>query len=172
MRKILEYFVVTIIGVVLVAAILVFIILPRLDWSATGKPGYAEKWVTGYALRHWIQAKASDQSNPMPPTPENLQIGQREFDEHCAVCHGFDGGGRNELHADFNPPVARLASGLKRVPDGKLYFIIANGIRLTGMPGFGPYHNPDTLWRIILWVRHFPQLTDQEKAAIQEKMKD
>jgi mono/diheme cytochrome c family protein len=53
--------------------------------------------------------------------------------------------------------------------DGALYFIVSNGIRMSGMPGFGTKHSSDELWKIILWVRHFPELTPQDRARIQSK---
>jgi mono/diheme cytochrome c family protein len=53
--------------------------------------------------------------------------------------------------------------------DGEIYFIVSNGIRMTAMPGFGTRHSADELWKIILWVRHFPNLNPQERAAIQAR---
>src|SRR4029077_7566596 len=91
----------------------------------------------------------------------------REFGEHCAVCHGADGSAHDRLGANFYPPIARLERGAPGWSDGELYFIIGNGIRYTGMPGFGAHHKSETIWKIILWIRHLPHLTAQEKAQIQ-----
>jgi hypothetical protein len=40
------------------------------------------------------------------------------------------------------------------------------------MPGFGASHSSDELWEIILWVRHFPDLTPPERATIQARMNE
>ncbi len=37
------------------------------------------------------------------------------------------------------------------------------------MPGFGARHKPETIWKIILWIRHLPHLTAQEKADLQNE---
>jgi mono/diheme cytochrome c family protein len=113
---------------------------------------------------------ASSENNPIPPTPENLRDGEREYNEHCAVCHGLGGNGENQLGADFYPPVARLHEDLVTLSDGVLYFIVSNGIRMSGMPGFGPRHTANEIWKIALWVRHLPNLTPQERAAIQTRL--
>ena len=44
-------------------------------------------------------------------------------------------------------------------------------VDLTQGERFGRAHSPDELWKIILWVRQFPNLSAQERAAIQARMK-
>ena len=43
---------------------------------------------------------------------------------------------------------------------------------MTAMPGFGTRHSADELWKMILWVRHLPNLTPQERAAIQTRIEN
>jgi hypothetical protein len=53
-------------------------------------------------------------------------------------------------------------SRTQRLSDGELYYIIQNGVRLTGMPGWGSPadndHNEHT-WELVLLIRHLPSLT-------------
>jgi mono/diheme cytochrome c family protein len=127
--------------------------------------------LASYVTFHWISRNAEEQSNPFRPTPENLKAGQEDFDEHCAGCHGLTGSGENRLEADFYPPVAKLTGGTQKWSDGELYFIIANGICMTAMPGFGRNHEPKEIWGIILWVRHLAQLSPDEKATLESRMR-
>jgi len=47
--------------------------------------------------------------------------------------------------------------------DGELYYTINNGVRLSGMPAFGPPGDKDTdSWKLVCFVRHLPQLTPAE----------
>ena len=48
----------------------------------------------------------------------------------------------------------------------KLIWIVKNGIKLTGMPAFGPTHSDDEIWAVIRFLRHLPQLTEQEEARL------
>jgi mono/diheme cytochrome c family protein len=167
-RTLLDIFIV---GALAVMALLVaiFLLLPRLNWSAIRKPGQIEKKLAGYATSNWIRRNADTHPNPLPPTPENLKAGQSDYEEHCAGCHGLEGDGENRFEADFNPPVPKLTGGTKKWSDGELYFIIANGISMTGMPGFGKNHDPKEIWGMVLWMRHLAQLSPPEKEAIKSR---
>ena len=158
-------------GALAVMAILVaiFLLLPWLNWSAIRKPGQMEKKLAGYATSNWIHRNAGTQSNPLPPTPENLKAGQNDFEEHCAGCHGLEGDGENRFEADFYPPIPKLTGDTQKWSDGELYFIIANGISMSGMPEFGKNHDPKEIWGMVLWVRHLAQLSPPEKEAIESR---
>jgi mono/diheme cytochrome c family protein len=158
-----------VVGALAVMAMLVAILLlfPAMNWSALRKPGHMENKLAGYVTSHWIRRNAVTQSNPLPPTPENLKTGQSDYEEHCAECHGLEGDGENRFDADFSPPVPKLTGGTQKWPDGEIYFVIANGISLTGMPGFGKNHAPKEIWGMVLWVRHLAQLSPPEKQAIE-----
>ena len=168
--RIIGFLVALAVAVAIGALIVIFLVMPQLNWSAIGKPFPAEKWIAHYVRHNWVKDNAPDERNPVAATPENLKAGEEEYDEHCAFCHGLDGSARNEIKADFYPPVARLMHGEASLSDGEVFFIISHGIRMTAMPGFGATHSPDEIWKIILWVRHFPHLTPQERAAIEAKM--
>jgi mono/diheme cytochrome c family protein len=156
-------------GCTLLGAIALLVVAPRMNWSASTAPGAVEKSMTGLVLRQWVQRNAPTDHNPLPPTAAHLGAGRREFGEHCAVCHGADGSAHTRLGADFYPPIARLERGAPGWSDGELFFIISNGIRYTGMPGFGARHKPETIWQMILWIRHLPTLTAQERAGLQNE---
>jgi mono/diheme cytochrome c family protein len=151
--------------------IVLFFILPSMNWSATCRPGQMESRLANYITSQWIRRNADEQRNPFRPNPENLKAGQGDFDEHCSGCHGLTGNGENRLEADFYPPVAKLTGETQKWSDGKLYFIIANGICMTGMPGSVKEHDPKEIWGMILWVRHLAQLSPPEKTALESRMR-
>jgi mono/diheme cytochrome c family protein len=170
--KLLKFLVTAVIGVVVAAMLLLFLVMPRMQWNATARPSAAEAWIARYVLSKWVRNNAPSESNPIPPTAENLREGEHEYDEHCAVCHGLDGSAENRIGGDFHPPITRLSKGVKFLSDGQFYFIVSNGIRMTAMPGFATRHSSDELWKTILWVRHFPNVTPQERATIQAPTKE
>jgi mono/diheme cytochrome c family protein len=155
---------------VMVVLIAILLVLPAKNWSSIRKPGHIENKLAGYITSHWIRRNADAHSNPLPPTPENLKAGQSDFEEHCAGCHGLDGDGENRFEADFYPPVPKLARNTQKWSDGELYFIIANGISMSGMPGFGRNHEPKEIWGMVLWLRHLAQLSPPQKEALESRM--
>jgi len=48
--------------------------------------------------------------------------------------------------------------------DGQLYYIIQNGIMLSGMPAFGtPTDNDPDSWKLVTFIRHLPALSQSEE---------
>jgi mono/diheme cytochrome c family protein len=158
-------------GALAMMAVLVAIlfILPSMNWSALRKPGHIENRLAGYIRSNWIRRNADTHPNPLLPTSENLKAGQSDFEEHCAGCHGLEGDGENRFEADFSPPIPKLTGSAQKWSDGELYFTIANGISMTGMPGFGKNHDPKKIWGMVLWLRHLAQLSPPEKAALESR---
>jgi mono/diheme cytochrome c family protein len=168
-RRALLYIMI-LIGAVIAVLILILRLLPSINWPATRKPGQLETRLADYVTSNWVRRHAAKETNPFRPTPENLKAGQGDFEEHCATCHGLDGSGENRFEADFYPPVAKLNDAdAQEWSDGELYFIIANGIPMSGMPGFARNHDAKEIWGMILWMRHLAQLSPPEKAAMESR---
>ena len=91
------------------------------------------------------------------------------FADHCATCRGNDGSGDtlfgNGLYP--KPPDMRRA-GTQGKSDGELYYIIENGVRLSGMPAFGEHAGTDDAetWRLVVFIRHLQQITTDELQAM------
>ena len=171
MRRALAIIIVAAVALAAVVVLAIVVVLPRLDWSAAAEPGEIETKLAGTVISGWVRRNASGQPNPFTETAQNLKVGQSGYDAHCASCHGHDGSGQNRFEADFYPPVPKLTGDLQQLSDGELYFIIANGIRYSGMPAFKADHSADDIWRTVLWVRHLARLTPREKAALEARQK-
>jgi mono/diheme cytochrome c family protein len=154
------------------AAITWAFVLPRLDWSAQQKPGVIEEKLANNIVARWVKRNGDSTTSPFAstPTPANLMMALKEYEEHCAACHGADGSGRDRFEADFYPAVPNLIGTTTKLSDAQLYFIITNGIRNTAMPGFGKNHSADDIWRTILWMRHLAKLPTEERVAIGREM--
>ena len=50
--------------------------------------------------------------------------------------------------------------------DGEIHYIIANGVQLTGMPGWSSPHQEteDDSWKLVLFIRDLRPLTGNEKS--------
>jgi len=68
------------------------------------------------------------------------------------------------------PPDLSLPRTQKR-SDGNLFWIIGQGIRMTGMPAFAPTHTEDEIWKMVAFVRHLPNLTQEERSRLTVKEK-
>jgi mono/diheme cytochrome c family protein len=85
------------------------------------------------------------------------------FADHCATCHSNDGGGQTIFGKGLYPkPPDLRAAGTQNKSDGELYYTIQNGVRLSGMPAFSEIHTTEKTWRLVLFIRHLPQITPEE----------
>jgi hypothetical protein len=64
------------------------------------------------------------------------------------------------------PPDLRLAE-TQKLSDGELFWTIENGVRFTGMPAFAPPHGSQDDWKLVLFIRHLPQLTMEERVEME-----
>jgi mono/diheme cytochrome c family protein len=104
-------------------------------------------------------------------TPDMLKEGMAHFADHCAVCHGPDGNGDTEMGRGLypRPPDMRLPA-TQQLSDAELFYIIENGVRLTGMPGWGNGTKEGEMssWHLVGFIRHLPQMTDNEIADMDD----
>ena len=103
--------------------------------------------------------------NPVPRSPEVLAKGMAHFADHCAICHGNDGRGQTEIGRNLYPKAPDMtAPPTQSLSDGEIFFIIKNGVRLTGMPAWGedaPEDDTDS-WHLVHFIRHLPEITADE----------
>jgi mono/diheme cytochrome c family protein len=135
----------------------------RRGFSARDNPSAMEAYLARTARKLSIPASERDAKNPFTPTPEVLSEARAHFADHCATCHGNDGSGKTEIGQNLYPKVPDIRqSETQNLTDGQIYSIIHNGIRLTGMPAWGGPGKDDDSWKLVLFIRHRPQMNPQE----------
>ncbi len=140
-------------------------------FSARDEPTAVEAFVARRLRNFSIPREHRDARNPVALTPVVLARAREHFADHCASCHGNDGRGQTTLGRNLYPkaPDMQLAD-TQGLPDGHLFWIIKNGVRLTGMPAWGEDTPEDdsTTWELVHFIRHLPKLTPEELAEMRE----
>ncbi len=168
----LAYIMFALMALVTITLSTIFLLMPRMNWSAAVKPSTLENRIASTVRKRWIAIHRPDQRNPLTLTPDNLISGREDYDEHCSVCHGIDGSGKNRIEAEFYPRVPRLTGDTQQLSDAEIYFVIANGVALSAMPAFGERHRPEEIWKLVMWVRHLAALTPDERKKIERETSD
>jgi mono/diheme cytochrome c family protein len=139
--------------------------------SAKNAPGRTETVLARRLRSAAIPRAAREQRNPVAPSADAIKEGMEHFADHCAICHANDGSGDTEMGRGMYPraPDMRQAA-TQNLTDGQLFYIIENGVRLTGMPAWGGGSEHDTTdnWRLVHFIRHLPKLTDAEIEAMKK----
>ena len=132
-------------------------------FSARAQPSPPERLVARAARRLAVPRAGRDARNPISFSPEVWAEARSHFANHCASCHGNDGRGDTDMGRNLYPkaPDMRLPD-TQRLTDGELYWIIQNGVRLTGMPAWGDGSGSDAdTWKLVHFVRHLKDLTEE-----------
>lgn len=139
--------------------------------SARSQPGRIES-LAAHAIRGVaIRTRTGGVTNPVPVSDAVIKEGMEHFADHCTACHGNDGSGDTETGRGLYPraPDMRLPA-TQNLSDGELFYIIENGVRLTGMPAWstGTKEGETSSWHLVHFVRHLPRLTDEELALMED----
>lgn len=106
-----------------------------------------------------VPPESRDQVNPYANDPSAWRSAVAHYEDHCASCHGTDGRGHTEMGEHMYPRVPDLSgASVQQLSDGTLFYIIQNGVRWTGMPGWKSEHRADETWRLVALVRQIPSL--------------
>lgn len=106
-----------------------------------------------------IPLEAGKKTNPLPETNEVVSQGQEVFLGSCAQCHGADGRADTEIGRNMAPPAMDLStSHVQHWSDAKLFWIIQNGVRLTGMPAWHSSISEDDTWKLARFIHKLPSL--------------
>ena len=134
-------------------------------------PGALETAVARTARHTLIPSAARRRTNPSTATPEIIREGMEHWADHCATCHGNDGAGQTSIGQGLypKPPDMRQAA-TQSLSDGELFYIIEEGVKITGMPawGTGTPEGEAASWHLVQFIRQLPSLTEDDLARMEE----
>jgi len=94
---------------------------------------------------HRAPVEATQWQNPYAGQPEATFAGKKLYLHRCAQCHGPDGKGKEKAPSLRAPVIQNAAPGV-------LFWMVKNGNRKNGMPGWAGL--PDQqIWQVITYVK-------------------
>ena len=112
---------------------------------------------------------------PSLKDPKMEEAGFHHFHETCRLCHGAPGIAQDEFAKGLYPDPPDLASPdlQQEMNDAKIFWIIKNGLKMTGMPSFGVTHSDQEIWDIVAFVDRLSTLKpDIYKTMVKETRKN
>ena len=139
-------------------------------FSARERPSLIERWAALRARAMALPAGAKERANPVPASLEVLAEARAHWADHCASCHANDGSGDVVMGKHMYPPSPDMRKpATQNLSDGELFYIIQNGIRLTGMPAWGGSdHDAEDSWKLVHFIRHLPDMTLEERKQMEK----
>jgi mono/diheme cytochrome c family protein len=130
-----------------------------------------EKRIARVAL-HARLNKEAPKSSPISASDEVYASAASIYRNHCAVCHGLPGQDKTAIaKGEFpKPPELLKGKGVTDDPAGETYWVVANGIRLTGMPGFSDSLSSEQMWQVSLLLANADKLPTTTLSALQRPL--
>jgi len=149
-----------VLGIVFSVFALVFYLTRVMPVKTEGGPVPFEWKIAHSAVHHAIGADA-DKASPLPLDGATLAAGAHIYREQCAVCHGDLGRPPSPTAKGMFPDPPQLLppqTGVTDDPVGETYWKVRNGIRMTGMPGYGASLSDTEIWQVSMFLAHANQL--------------
>ncbi len=130
-----------------------------LACSAHKQPSRLETALANMAKDVVIPIEAKNLKNPLLASDEVVGQGEQIYMQACGICHAMDGHAGTDLGRAMYPPAMDLTSPhVQHWTDAELFWIIQNGVRMTGMPSWKSTISENDTWKVAHFVHSLPRL--------------
>ena len=133
-------------------------------FSARDEPSAPEAFAARLMRSLSMPAGAKALASPKRVDDAGIAGARMHWADHCALCHANDGSADTPIGRGLYPKPPDMRSALTQSKsDGELFFIIENGVRLTGMPAWSVNgSHAEESWALVAFIRTLPRLTAEE----------
>jgi mono/diheme cytochrome c family protein len=136
--------------------------------GADNPPGSLERFLASRAMEAYVDKHAPEGKNPTEVTPANLTEGAKDYESHCAFCHGGANATNSPMRDKFSPPVPQLINRIPHDDDAWLFWVTKHGVRMTAMPSWSDVMSDDEIWKVIAFIKNSDKLPAETAAAWQK----
>lgn len=128
-------------------------------------------WSVTYRLMEAVRTQSirAHAAGIVPPgdmaTEARIVGGTSHFATHCASCHSGPGVAADDMAEGMYPKPPVLTDIAQRYTPGQLFWILKNGIKMSGMPSWAD-HGDDQLWNVVAFLEKLPSLNAQEYSRL------
>ncbi len=127
--------------------------------------------IVRWALIQVRSASINRYANDVPPAainnPSSVQAGAKAFAAHgCANCHGAPGVNWAKFSEGLHPDPPDLKEVVDHRSPSQLFWVVKNGINMTGMPSFALAGvKDDEIWQIVAFLKKLPNVSEADYKA-------
>jgi len=135
------------------------------DVSATDEHLAPTYWLLDTAMRRSVQQRAEQISVPDLGQPGQVRRGNALYRQHCVQCHGAPGVAPERFALGMTPAPANLAYTGRAWSPAEVFWVVKEGLKMTGMPAWKYRMVDEDIWAIVSFVRELPKLSPEEYRA-------
>jgi mono/diheme cytochrome c family protein len=140
--------------------------------AATVKDNPLISWLLHTTMEKSVERHAQNIEVPDINKNEMILTGLSDYVEMCAQCHGEPDKPSGILTQGLNPAPPNLKHLAEAGTAAEMFWIINNGIRMTGMPAFGNTHQADEIWPVVSFLQSAKDMTPSEFKRMKSTVED
>ncbi len=137
----------------------IFIYSGTYNIGATVPHSEIATWVFNTVKMSSVRKHSEGIKEPSLEGEALVREGFEHYDDMCVGCHGAPG---TDPAKEFNPAPPALADVVLELRPAELFWIIKNGIKMTGMPESGSTHSDDEIWGIVAFAIRLPEISPEQ----------
>jgi mono/diheme cytochrome c family protein len=118
-------------------------------------------WLTHETMIHSVDRRAEGIAAPASVSAAQVVAGFCAYETHCVACHGAAGVARQEWVSGLEPQPPYLLDVTQRFSPKQLFWIVRNGIKMTGMPSWRDSMSEEESWDVVAWLEASSRLPPQ-----------
>jgi mono/diheme cytochrome c family protein len=161
-----------IVGGLVLAAILGGAVTLYAGWydiSATDQHLAPTYWLLDTGLKRSVKHRTEEISVPHLGSEEQVARGFAHFKAHCEQCHGGPGVAPQPFALGMTPAPASLSYTASEWTPAVLYWVISEGIKMTGMPAWKYRMSDEDMWAVVAFLQRLPRLSPAAYRALEPR---
>ncbi len=154
--------------VILALAGLVYVYSGAYNVAASVPDPKIVDWALSTTMQRSVAQHAQGISVPAQLGDAQAREGARIYNETCIYCHGAPGKDPGDIGKGLNPEPPYLPDTIADWSAAQIFWIVKNGIKMTGMAAFGASHKDDDLWKVVAFVQRLPKMTPEQYKQMTE----
>ncbi|MDJ0391530.1 cytochrome c [Roseomonas sp. E05] len=134
--------------------------------AATEEHASFTRWAFDTTFRNSVKRHAANVPAPESITPDMVATGAASYKAMCQHCHAGPGVERAEWASGMRPRPPHLTEAAAEWEPREVFWLVRHGVKMSGMPAFGPTHDDRAIWSIAAFVKELPGMTPERYAAL------
>jgi len=110
-----------------------------------------------------IKVRAEDIEIPELDDPQQIKAGAVNYAQMCSGCHLAPGMSPTELHQGLYPQPPNFSQPRhSHHTSADLFWVIKNGIKMTGMPAWSPAHTDQQIWQMVAFIEQLDDISVEQ----------
>jgi len=130
-----------------------------IDVGATNRHNPLTEFILSTTMDNSVRHHAKDIKAPPLDNPQMVLDGFRHYREMCVGCHLAPGIKSSEIRKGLTPEPPKLQEAVEEWQPNELFWVIKNGVKMTGMPAWGPTHSDEKIWAMVAFLEKLPKMT-------------